>query len=104
MNNSLKKLFILSTFLFLFQNSNAQEFAVEINIFQNSSYLEIEAYQLRTIKEFKKDKTYRGISKKWTHLLEFEFQSKIYQVPIDQRVRTLTLIDNPKAEGFCNRL
>ncbi len=99
------KNYILAFILLLLNQSlKAQHFGVEVNIYQDSAYLNISNFKIVDIKEFKRDKKYKGISRNWTHLIEFEFQSKTYQIPIDQNVHTITVIDNKQSEGFCNRL
>lgn len=81
------------------QNNN-----IKVTLYRDSVSTEISTFSILAIHELEKENNFNGIADKWTHILTFEFESKTYEIPIDKRVSTITIYDNPNSDGFCNRI
>jgi hypothetical protein len=89
---------VFSTTLF------AQVDDITVRVYQDSVCHSVNEFKILERESFEKNERYKGISKQWTHMISFNFGTKNFQVPIDIYVRSITLIDNELADGYCNRV
>lgn len=82
----------------------AQQAEITIVIYNDSTAFSISNYEILDIEQVSNSRRFHNIPEKWTHYVRFVYQSKYFEIPIDSKVHFITVIDNPKASGFCSRI
>lgn len=77
---------------------------VEISILNDSSAVRVEQYKIFTIDSASKTSNFEHIPDYWDLLLDFNYEGKRYQIPIDSLVHSVMVINNEKSSGNCNQM
>lgn len=81
-----------------------QAITPQIFVYEDESLNKVEVCKIGLIDSLAESDVFKGIAKRWTLLLEFTYNSKNYQIPIDSSVKSIILVPNNNAEGACSTI